>query len=99
MIAIVIISALLGFISALMFGIFCEKENHTKIRNTPGILVSLGLSGGFLLFSFFTFYDLAYKDGQVDAALGKQKYHLTTQPDKTLKWELKKELLKGNKNG
>jgi len=29
------------------------------------------------------------KQGQINAANGKQKYHLTTQPDNTSKWELK----------
>jgi len=34
-------------------------------------------------------HNQGHKSGQIDAANGKQKYHLTTQPDNTSKWELK----------
>ena len=59
---------------------------------------AFGLGLVFILVSLFTFFSVgsfihkeAYKNGQIDAAIGKQKYHLTTQPDKTMKWELKEE--------
>ena len=59
------------------------------------------LLGGTFLFNKLTWWfgllciahgvrsDMSYKQGQIDAANGKQKYHLTTQPDNTTKWELK----------
>jgi len=40
-----------------------------------------------LLTAFGLTHDVSYRQGQIDAALGKQKYHLTTQPDNTVKWE------------
>jgi len=43
------------------------------------------------VFSHCANYGLAYRDGQIDAALGKQQYHLVTQPDKTVEWVPKDE--------
>jgi hypothetical protein len=43
-----------------------------------------------IFMAVFITYDKGHKQGQIDAANGKQKYHLTTQPDNSQKWELKK---------
>ena len=43
----------------------------------------------FLIIALGVRSDMSYKQGQIDAANGKQKYQLTTQPDNTTKWELK----------
>jgi len=44
----------------------------------------------FVIVSVGSYGDIRYRRGQIDAANGKQKYHLTTQPDNTQLWELKK---------
>ena len=80
MISSIIMSVFLIFVTGV---ICCIKE----IR---GACIASGFLGLIFLFCFVVFhYDTAYKQGQIDAANGIQKYHLTTQPDNTSKWEMK----------
>lgn len=39
----------------------------------------------------FVVYAIAYKNGQIDAALGKQNYHLVMKADSTVVWEKKEQ--------
>ena len=55
----------------------------------PGTLFFIAQGVLFLLLSFGIYAEESYKNGQIDAANGIQKYHLTTQPDNTSEWELK----------
>ena len=80
MIAIIILSIVvlgLGFLSGI---IFSDKE----VRPASAFCLVTAISI-FVIAAIEISEDL-YKQGQIDAAQGIQKYHLTTQPGK---WELK----------
>lgn len=61
----------------------------TDNRTFGIILIAIG---AVLLFVglLSTFYDIAYRQGQIDAINGKIEYVLVKQPDNTTKWESKK---------
>ena len=96
MIIFTIILAIVGVcliaFSVMMFclrGLPGSEEGYDSFIAFVLILGLLFLTGAFWSNSSQTNdlgYEQGYKQGQVDAAKGIQKYHLTTQPDK---WELK----------
>ncbi len=78
-----------GIIGVLIFGFLALSSGFAQKTDCPILLLFI-LGILFCFISAVLFYEVAYKDGQVDAALGKQKYHLVTRPDKTVRWEEKK---------
>ena len=77
----------LFYIMMIFIGLICL---------TAKILRCEAFSIVFFATNFFVFALMAmceveesYKKGQIDAFNGKQNYHLTTQPDKSQKWEKK----------
>ena len=80
---------LFTFLAIDVFALSGLAFSDCKVFFGAGIgLVLIGLIFVFLI--VLESYDSGHKSGQIDAANGKQTYHLTTQPDNTSKWELKK---------
>ena len=81
----VVFLTILAMLSVVSLGMHLY---NSSIGFVSGILTLflIACCFSFSVIAFDTHYKEGYKRGQIDAATGKQKYHLTTQP---AKWKLK----------
>ena len=81
LIAVSAISVLLFYSSGKL-----SVDRATKLPSN--IFWILGLIFWFVMFTIINSWgDGEYKRGQIDALTGNQKYHLITNPDKTVEWK------------